>query len=134
MYLLKTLLKSPTIKARALKLLRGGSMAAGAWALTSTYTYVTTHFPSIAQADAMSLAGVVSSTIAGLILTVGSIVLAQIDVTDVAEKITVAAATGSVEAANDKQIRKEVINKVSAPSGTPESVTQAVEILRQGSM
>lgn len=132
MYLLKTLLSSPTIKARALKIIRGGSMAAGGWALHWSYEYLTSYFTTLSQADAMSIATVVSTTVAGLVLTIGSAVYAQFDVTSVAEKITVAAATGSVEAANDKVFRKEVINKVVAPSGSPESVLQATEILRRG--
>lgn len=134
MNFIKTLLASPTIRARALKLIRGGSMAAGGWALSWSYEYLTSHFTSLSQADAMSIATVVSTTVAGLILTVGSAVYAQLDVTTVAEKITVAAATGSVEAANDKVFRKEVIHKVVAPSGSNEAVTQAVEVLRQGKM
>jgi len=133
MYLLKTLLASPTIKARALKLIRGGSMAAGGWALSWSYQYLTTHF-SLSQTDAMSIATVLSTTVAGLVLTIGSAIYAQLDVTTVAEKITVAAATGSVEAANDKVFRKEVIHKVVAPSGSNESVLQATEILRRGNV
>lgn len=131
---IKTLLSSPTVKARALKIIRGGSMAAGAWALTSSYVWLTTHVTSLSEVDAMSIASVISTAVAGLVLTVGSAIYSQFDVTLVSEKITVAAATGSVEAANDKQFRTEIIKYVGAPSGSPESVTQAVEILRRGQM
>lgn len=131
---IKTFLSNPIVKARALKLIRGGSMAAGGWALNSSYDWMTAHFTNMSEASALSIATALSTAVAGLVLTIGSAVYAQFDVTNVAEKMTVAAATGSLEAANDKTVRKEIIAQVVAKSGTPESVTQAVEVLRQGKM
>lgn len=131
---IKTFLSNPVVKARALKLIRGASMAAGGWALHSSYNWMTAHFTNMSEASALSIATALSTAVAGLVLTIGSAVYAQFDVTNVAEKMTVAAATGSLEAANDKTVRKEIIAQVVAKSGTPESVTQAVEVLRQGKM
>lgn len=133
--IIKTFLSSSLVKARLLKLLNGASVAAGAWALTSTYTYVTTHFSFIEQADALSLAGIVSATVAGLILTGGSVIFSQLDVTNVHDKIVTAAVTGSVEAPNDKEVVKavkDVVVSVSAPTGSQASVEQAIALLKEG--
>ena len=62
---LKTLLSSGLVKARVFKIINGLSLAAGTWALTSTYVWMTTHLTSISTTDDMAVAGTISAAVAG---------------------------------------------------------------------
>lgn len=124
----KVLLSSSIVRARAMKVLNGLSMAGGTWALTSTYVFITMHFHSVSTVDATAIATTVSAAVAGLILTIGSAIYSQFDVTKVNAKVTTAAVTGSVEAANDPGIRAAV----TAASGSPEALAQLKATLVAG--
>lgn len=100
--LIRRLIPDDLIRAKFLKYLRSAAMAAGAAVLTFVTTFLVQHHFSIE--DATAIATVVSSAVAGLILTVGSALFSQWDATHV-DKIqassvidtasTVAAAIGS---------------------------------------
>lgn len=126
MSIIKTLLSNPLVKARALQVLQGASMAAGAWAMTSSYVFLSTH--GVSNTDALSIATVVSTAVAGLILSLGSMVYSQMDVTRVDTKIQIAAITGSVQAVNDKQ----AIQVAKTVSGSPEALQEALRVLQEG--
>lgn len=132
MTIFQTLLSNGLVKARLLKAINGASMAAGAWALTSTYVYLTTHLVTISQTDALSIAGVVSATVAGLVLTVGSTILDQADASKVSAKIAIAASTGSVQTVNDPQAIQVAKAVQSSPTGSPEALKAALDTLQAG--
>lgn len=124
----KSILSSGVFRARVLKVINGASLAAGAWTLSHMYDWLTTHATYFSQADSMAIAGTVSAAVAGLILTVGSAIYSQLDVSKVNAKIVTAAVTGSVEAANNPDVRKAV----TAASGSPEALQQVIATLKAG--
>lgn len=125
-FILKKLLTSDLFKTRIKKVINGASMAAGAWALTSTYVYLTTHISTLSQTDAMSIAATVSTAVGGLILTVGSAVYDQLDAGNVDAKIQIAAVTGSTETVNDK----DSIQAVKDNKATPEALPSALATIQ----
>lgn len=134
---LKVILASGLVKARVMKAINGASMAAGGWALTSTYVFITTHFHTVSTGDATAIASTVSLAVAGLVLTIGSAIYSQFDATKVDAKITTAAVTGSVQAANDPNVRAAVVAAaasptITAPSGSPEALAQLKASLAAG--
>lgn len=128
MSLIKTFLSNPMFKAKALKWLRWASQGAGAVTLAWVYAWLHGHIASLSTADAMSIAGVISGAVAGLILSIGSAILSIADANTVAAKIEIAAATGSTAKVNDPG----TVQAVKAASGSPEALQEALSALRKG--
>ena len=122
-------LQNPLIMARAQNYLRMASMAAGAWTLSHMYDWMAAHMAYLSTGDAQAIAGTVSAFVAGLILTVGSALLSNKDVTKVDAKLNIAAATGDIKLVNDKATVKAVAANVTAKSGTQEAVAQTAQIV-----
>lgn len=136
---IKSLLTSPLLRARILKALNGLSLVAGGWTMSHMYDWLMAHATFFSQADNLAIAGTVSAAVAGGVLTIGSAVYDQFDVSKVDAKITTAAVTGSVEAANDPEARKvvaaaspEVRQVITAASGSPEALKQVIDTLKVG--
>lgn len=130
--MLKTFIANPLVRARIIKAIRGASMAAGAWALTSTYVFITTHFKQLSAEDATAIATVVSTSVGGLVLTIGSAIYSQFDVSNVNAKVTAAAATGTVEAASDPAVLAKAKEAIKATSGSPDALLELKNTLAAG--
>lgn len=128
MGIIQSLFSSPLVKAKALKWLRWASTSAGAVTLTWTFNFLSVNMKSFSTADDASIATVVSTAVAGLILSIGGAVYSMIDANNVDAKITIAAATGSTAQANDPV----AVRSVKAASGSPEALQEAISALKGG--
>jgi len=118
----------PVVRAKMKKWLSWASNFVGAYFLTVTYTFIHTHFGSIiADGRATEIAGIVSASAGGLILTVGSIFFDLVDANNVDAKIKAVAVTGDASAANNVafvQQVKTISKTIDAPSGTPAALQE----------
>ena len=131
-WLMQKFLSDPETKAKALKWLRWASQGAGAWVLTSLYVWLRAHLAMISDGDAAAIAGVVSTAVAGLILSGGSAIYSMIDVANVGAKVAIAKAGGTDAQINDKAVVAQVKTVLKAEDGTPQAIQQVQTILAAG--
>ena len=131
--LLRNLISSGLVRARVIAGINAASLFAGGWTLSHMLDWFAAHATYLSHADAIAIAGTVSTCVAGLVLSVGSAAYNTIsDPSNVNAKVIAAAATGDVAAANDPATVKSVKAAVAATPGTPDALNDLVAKLSAG--
>lgn len=131
--ILKTFISSGLVRARVTAGINAASIATGGWVLSHLYDWLGAHATFFSKADDATIAGLVATALAGLVLTVGSSVYnTVVDPNNVNAKVIAAAATSSVVAANDPAVIKEAKASVAATPGTQAALDDLVAKLSAG--
>lgn len=128
--LLKTILSNGVVRARIKKYANSASIAVGTATLTLVTNFLMTHASFLSTTSDGIIAAFVATTATGAVLTLGSVILEQVDVGNVSAKVIAVAATGDVASANDNAIVKQI----KAAAGTPEALDALVAKLKAGAV
>lgn len=128
--LLKTILSNGVVRAKIKKYANSASIAVGTATLTLVTNFLMTHASFLSTTSDGIIAAFVATTATGAVLTLGSVILEQVDVGNVSAKVIAVAATGDVASANDNAIVKQI----KAAAGTPEALDALVAKLKSGAV
>lgn len=125
---LQSILNNPMVAARVKAGIASASVAVGAGTLTFVTVWLTQHASFLSQSSIVTIAGIIASAAAALVMAVQGVIYPQKDVTTVDAKVKAAAITGSAASANDK----DVVSQVRATAGSREALADLEAKLNTG--